>query len=173
MKLLIGVLLLLVTFVAAAMWQRSWRADAHAERERARSSGTGLASPEPGARAEGWGRVIIGRPSGVDPEPPYAERPPAQVPTPPSSALPGSTPAKKNGARATPAEPSPSAGEERIVVRSGDSLSSVCQSHYGTSRQDVVQALALYNEMKDPNGLREGQTLKLPPLEKLVGKTRP
>jgi nucleoid-associated protein YgaU len=62
--------------------------------------------------------------------------------------------------------------ELKIVVTSGDSLSSLCQSHYGTSRLEVVQALALYNKLKDPNQLREGQSLSLPPIDRLLGHNR-
>jgi nucleoid-associated protein YgaU len=173
-KLLIGVLLLLVTFVAAAMWQRSWRAEAEMQRTLARSDEQRSRSVQSDEEREGWGRVIVGRPSGADPAPPIADRPATQLPTsiPTQNARP--TTAEKTGSRpgqgGTALPSSASSSETRIVVKSGETLSSLCQTHYGTSRPEVLQALALYNNLKDPNNLREGQSLAVPPLERLLDK---
>jgi nucleoid-associated protein YgaU len=171
-KLLIGVLLLLVAFVAAAIWQTSWRAEARAERGLVRSGQQ--RTPPPKAQDEGWGRVIIGRPSGAEPvqpaEPPASPRFPKSAP----EADPGHDPSKRAGDRlAPPGSEQPTAaalGDGHVVVQSGDTLSRLCQAHYGTSRPDVVQALAAYNGLKDADSLRAGQTLNLPNLERLLGK---
>ena len=62
--------------------------------------------------------------------------------------------------------------EFELVVQQGQSLSAICQSHYGTARQDVVAALARFNGVADANRLREGMKLRLPPLERLTASPR-
>jgi nucleoid-associated protein YgaU len=86
----------------------------------------------------------------------------ATTPAPPSN---GPTPAR------APAPTAPAA-ESTIVVAAGQSLSTVCQSRYGTSRPDVVQALARYNGLKDANTVRAGDTLRVPTLEQLMATSR-
>jgi phage tail protein X len=168
-KLLVGVLLFLLAFVAAATWQRSWRAEAEARRSAARSNGE-VPAGESSSRASSenaWGRVIIGRPSGAEPEPPVRPMSPKPAPAQPAtSAAAHDSPPTRTSASA-PAH-APSAKEASVVVRSGDTLSTICRDHYGTSRAEVVQALATYNKLKSPDDLREGATLSLPPIERLV-----
>jgi hypothetical protein len=66
-KLLIGVLSLLAAFAAAALWQSRWHAEAEAQREALRAGAPSSIEIAPEGEAPGWGRVIVGRPSGVDP----------------------------------------------------------------------------------------------------------
>jgi nucleoid-associated protein YgaU len=176
-KLLVGVLLLVAAFAAAAIWQRNWRAEAEARRELARTS-DGRSSPRPKAAAEeGWGRVIIGRPSGADPVAPSSEPLPradaSASPLPaPSPAAPPAGETRQSTDPASGESPAVPAGEARIVVQHGESLSSLCQTHYGTRRPEVVQALAAYNHLKDPDRVREGQVVVMPPIERLIVKNR-
>lgn len=121
--------------------QRNLRSKALEERARARE----------GVEYEaGWGRVIVGAPSGA---PPAGSSPP-QAPTP------------------TPQAPSPSAPprEFRLTVQSGQSLSKICQEHYGSARAEWVNRLAQYNQLKSPADLKAGQELRLPPLETLLAE---
>lgn len=185
MKLLVGVLLLLFAFAGAVLWQRSWLAEAQAEREHARHDGA-LDSPESKrANDSGWGRVIVGRPSGADPVAPVAppvsssasSSAPSPTTTPPSGTKPtvAATSERSNAPLATSksARASADAGASTaIIVQRGDSLSSVCQAHYGTSRKEIIQALAAFNKLKDADHLREGDTLLIPPLDRLTIKDR-
>jgi hypothetical protein len=191
-KLLIGVLSLLAAFAAAALWQSRWHAEAEARREALRAGAPSSIEIAPEDEAPGWGRVIIGRPSGADPvergalaaesrgdasSPPRATtdtRMPNRAPSAaaPSAAAPSA--AAPTSAAQTPLASSPraSATESKIVVAPGQSLSTICQSRYGTSRPEVVQALARYNGLKDANALRAGDTLRAPPLEQLLATGR-
>ena len=49
----------------------------------------------------------------------------------------------------------------------GQSLSTICAAHYGTSRIEIVQALARYNHIERVDAIREGQKLRIPPLDAL------
>jgi hypothetical protein len=195
-KLLVGVLGLIAAFAAAALWQSRWHAEAEAEREALRSGSASSIELVPEGAEPGWGRVIVGRPSGADPVQPSARAPssveldprtveptaqPSAAPTPARGAPPpvatpprdGSTPLvpPAGSASATRGGALPAA-EPTIVVGAGQSLSTVCQSQYGTSRPDVVQALARYNGLKDVNVVRAGDTLRVPPLDRLMAQGR-
>jgi nucleoid-associated protein YgaU len=57
-----------------------------------------------------------------------------------------------------------------VIVQAGQSLSAICREHYGTARAEVVAAVSRFNQLADPDSLREGQPLDLPPLDQLIGK---
>jgi nucleoid-associated protein YgaU len=59
-----------------------------------------------------------------------------------------------------PASASAPAGEE-YTVKSGDTLSRISQAHYGTTA--MAAAIAQFNGLADPDSLRLGQRLRLPP----------
>lgn len=154
MRLLLGGLLLVVLFLAATVWQRSWTSAARSERSAARGEPSAVASDLP----EGWSRVVIGRPSGAEPfggprPPDSAAEPAPQAPAPPT---------------ATP--PLPHVQSTEVVVQPGQSLSTICRGRYGTARVEVVEAVARHNRLANPDSVREGQTLDLPPLEQLLPK---
>jgi nucleoid-associated protein YgaU len=162
-KFWIPALCLLGLFALAAVWQTRWRADLRAEHESAwhidepaapEEPPPGAFGPvEPDARqpapaGDGWSRVIVGRPSGVEPLLPI-EAP--QLP------------------RAAPREGRDAAlGAARHEVQRGESLSVICQRHYGSARPSLVRALASYNGLADPDDLRAGRVLELPPVEALL-----
>lgn len=106
-----------------------------------------------------WGAVWIGEPSGADPLPS----------------------AERAGFREIPAEPtgrgrfvdSPEPAEPRdgvfeLRVQPGQVLSRICALRYGTSNSDLVRRLAEYNGLDNPDDLKVGALLRLPPAEDLL-----
>lgn len=82
--------------------------------------------------------------------------------------LPGAPGTAGAAGMAAPAAGAPSAGapeaagERSYVVQSGDTLSSISQSVYGTSKH--WQRIQQHNGISDPRRVRAGQTLRIPPL---------
>ena len=54
------------------------------------------------------------------------------------------------------------------MIAPGDSLSRICEQHYGTSRLEVLEALAHYNGLRSANQIRTGATLLLPDRDRLL-----
>ena len=167
MRLLLGALILLALFSAAALWQRSWTAEARSSRESFSDSRkeSGPAVPE-----DGWSRVVLGRPSGGEP---YS-RPPDQAPRAGTSA--GTLEPPPEGARANGPDPGlgkPAtkpvvpAADATVTVQAGQTLSEICHDHYGTARLELVLSVAKYNQLTGPDEIREGQQILLPSLERL------
>lgn len=62
-------------------------------------------------------------------------------------------------------------GDTIYKVKSGDTLWSICQNHYGRVSENLCNKLAQYNGMRDMNqNIFGGQELKLPPLDKLLAE---
>lgn len=54
--------------------------------------------------------------------------------------------------------------EEKIhEIKKGDTLSSICKKYYGTT--EYLWKLATYNNLDNPNIIREGRNLKIPNLD--------
>ncbi len=129
---------------------------------------TEVAGPEPG-----WGRVVLGAPSGAPPRPrPAAPEPEEAAEAPPMSdgpnvAPPGSEPESPSPTELPPRYPA----DLELVVRSGQSLSKIVAESYGRSTPDLVRRLAAYNGMSDPDRMRAGQHLRVPVKEKLLATT--
>lgn len=68
-------------------------------------------------------------------------------------------------------DPLVAAGPTIHQVRPGESLSSICMRHYGS--ETPVEQLALYNDLSDPDLVRVGHRLRLPPIEELTSGGRP
>lgn len=147
MKLLVGAALLLALFALGLALQRRWRSEGLAGRERARAALEAGEEPEPG-----WGKVILGAPGGGAPQ--------------------GSEPAPLADVPAPGMKPAPAAVARvfELRVARGQTLSLICKEHYGSARAELVVALARYNSLVDAGAVREGQTLRLPPLETLTAK---
>lgn len=151
MRILLWILLLVCVFGAVSLYHARFTATAREERGAAHAAAE---SDRP--LPEGFGaRVVVGEKSGapvveglrpVEPEK-RAEKDPQAKPA----------PAPK---------PSSTAGAKHVVKR-GESLSTISDKYYGTSRPDVVQALARFNKLKSVNALREGQELAIPRLAEL------
>jgi hypothetical protein len=161
-RLLVGLLSLAVLFLAAARWQRRWTAAARAESAAARGA-TVVAEGQP---AEGWSRVIVGRPSGGEPFPRPSDAPAPRPARP--AAPPPAVPAGPAGSTPNPAAAAPQ--RVLLTVQAGQNLASICRERYGTSRSEVVDAVARRNRLASPDLVREGQKLELPPLEELLPK---
>lgn len=111
----------------------------------------------------GWGHVILGRPSGAPPleQPPRLPDPAAttskeRIPPPPGDSAPAPAPAPRWPA------------DLELVVRPGQSLSKIAAAEYDRATDELVQALARYNGLDDPNKLRAGRTLRVPVKDKLL-----
>ncbi len=147
MRAALWIALLLAAFVLAWRIQDRWATERRQERDAAYAR----FSEADGVLPEGFSRVVVGRPSGADiVEPPPGSRPTARPDAGPESSAHG--------------EPTELA---RHVVVAGDSLSEICERHYGTSRKAVVEAVARANGLSNPGAIRVGQRLVLPALSDL------
>jgi nucleoid-associated protein YgaU len=167
-RLLVGVLILLALFSAAALWQRSWKDEARSSRDSFSNSRQEASSANSG---DGWSRVVLGRPSGGEPYAAKAEE-----------TSPGSTsairespadPAREGGPGPAQGTKSPAAAppapelDPVVTVKAGQTLSEICHEHYGSARQELVLAVARYNQLTGPDEIREGQRILLPALERI------
>lgn len=126
----------------------------------------------PGAdprRGSDRARILVGRPSGARPIPRPAppEEPKAQFLQRPARDPIAEDEAPRGGlglpaAAFTEIEP-----DFTMVVRNGQSLSVICQEHYGTARKSLVDALAAYNGLPNADSIRVGDSLSLPAIERL------
>ena len=147
----------------------------------------GEGRPEPAPADDGpppgWGRVVLGAPSGAPPRPRPGpvdadplEQPPVVGPDGAPVSPPGPGP-DGYGSDPGPAPEPPAPPPERypadleLVVRSGQSLSKIVAESYGRSTPDLVRRLAAYNGLADPDRLRAGQRLRVPVREKLLAST--
>lgn len=70
--------------------------------------------------------------------------------------------------KANSKNPSPAASNEATItykIKRGDTLSAICRKYYGSA--SYYPKLAKYNSIKNPNLIYAGDTLKIPPKEKL------
>ncbi len=158
MRSVLWILILLT--LCASLWAWNVRITNHARAERellkhGRASSTEL--------PEGWGRAVIGEASGaplVDP--------------PPTAPAPGHADPRKSPQPAPAPKGPGSAGTARAehVVAAGESLSKICQAHYGTAHPDVVAALARANRIEKIDQVRAGTKIVLPPLAELKQEKR-
>lgn len=185
LRILIGLAGLFSIFGIAAFWQQRNIAESRKIRDNApdvlaarneviTKGDEPSASPLP----PGWGRVLLGRPSGAEPTP----RPePVFAPDPapdeqgqdglPSFSVPPPDPADdvdplNDDGTNTPPPPSWPADQE-LKVRPGQSLSKIIATAYGRATPSLVERLARYNGMANADNLRIGQTLQIPVIEKL------
>jgi nucleoid-associated protein YgaU len=171
MRFWLAVLVLFGGFAACVLWQTHWTRGLRTERDRA-WAGSALAEVEAATPAElpferrppaprrdqrdsgPWARVVVGRPSGAEPVAP---------PPRPSVAHAASGGGAASGAGGAPLEP-----DFTTTVRPGQSLSVICQEHYGSARAELVRALATYNGLADPDRIQVGGRIVLPPEQHLV-----
>jgi phage tail protein X len=152
-------LLVLVTVCAALLlWNERVSVQARAERAALREAATRAEDGSPtGDEARGFGHVIVGEKSGaplLEPEPPPAA---------PHGAPPAADP--RNAHKDAPPKPASSedaSREAHYVVAPGESLSTICQRHYGSSRPDVVAAVAHANKLEKADQIRAGMKIVLP-----------
>lgn len=156
MRTAILLLLLACAFGGAALWQE--RHVARLERERAEAlHAAGGAAPLPLEQrlAPGEGVVIVGRPSGAEP---VEVLPPQPV---------GAVAQGEDWERAA----SERLGDFELEVRPGQTLSQIAHAHYRSHAPELLRALAAYNGLADPDRVQAGQKLRLPPIERLTGRS--
>jgi hypothetical protein len=165
-RILLGIAALLLVFGLSTLWHRSEMRRMHA------GSSTGeVQAASPREHAPGWGEVIVGRPSGAEP---VLVEPAA----PPLSAARRLRPPGRGTEGELPAEPPPEGDDRKdprdweLEVRDGDVLSRIVRVHYGRVSPELEQRLAEYNGLSSPDKLRVGQTLYLPPEERLLEEPR-
>ena len=156
MRLLLGLLILGGLFLVAANWQENLRSSVLKTRRLERGIPSHVDTTVNGQ--DGWATLVLGAPSGAK-----SIRPKNAAP--PESIIQGPTP---EPVTPQPLPPTIQPDQERTIAP-GDSLSRICEQHYGTSRPRLVQALALYNSLSSPNQIRVGATLLLPDLDLLQG----
>ncbi|MEM9380311.1 MAG: LysM domain-containing protein [Planctomycetota bacterium] len=172
MRAILGLLILGSLFAAAASWQN--RTTSQLRDRRAMRYGIpsdSIAGPE------GWGRLVLGRPSGAEPLPLPEPAPrydgadgyPPQDPD-------GRGPAGQDG-RGSSTDLTKDLGQQTIIpadfeytVQPNDVLSVICQKHYDyRPLPQVVEAIARYNDLKSPDAIRSGNVLYLPAESVLFG----
>jgi nucleoid-associated protein YgaU len=119
--------------------------------------------------------VTVGRPSGGErfgnPAPaPAPAQAPAQANRPATSSASGPTPVAAPAPKRSGSTPAAPASASEWIVEPGQSLSRICATRYGSSRLDLVTAVARHNGLASADLVREGQRLDLPPVERLVPK---
>ena len=160
MRLLLGLLVLGGLCLLAANWQENLRSAA-LETRRLERGIPSHAVPEVNG-TDGWATLVLGTPSGAEPIAPQVspKNPPViQIPI-RGVAIPANAPTVSS-------PPTLQADQEHTVVK-GDSLSRICEKHYGTSRSSVIKALARYNGLGSANQIQLGATLLLPDLDLLL-----
>jgi nucleoid-associated protein YgaU len=159
MRIALWLLVLVTVCAGLLLWNERITVDARAERDQLRGG-----RAQPGESGDGFDHAIVGEKSGA---PPIEVAP---LPAPPPGGVPGGDPHRGNDGPDRPA-PAPQAATEHVVA-AGESLSTICQAHYGTSKPDVVAAVARANKLEKPGQIRAGTKLLLPPLSELSKSQR-
>ncbi len=102
----------------------------------------------------------------VDLRTPLPSRPPGPVPLSPQPVAARQAPPPTQVSPVEKPVFATPASERTYEVRSGESLSSICQQAYGTA--SLTAALAAHNGISDPDRLWAGRQLTLPPLHVLI-----
>ena len=165
MRAAIWIAVLFAAFVLAWQLQDRWASARRAERDAAYSRVALEGTEIP----QGFGRVVIGEPSGA--EPILVQEPPAKTSDSAATTRSPTSGGAQIGA-IIPRSASESSALHRHVVRKGESLSKICAAFYGTARKDVVEAVARANGLTNAGAIREGQDLVLPTLDELRSAPR-
>jgi hypothetical protein len=159
MRWFAGLLLLLLLFGAAALWQSKLLAGYRDDRARDRAQLTGTGDGASGELEQGWSRLVVGAPSGARP---------IEIPEIADSAAQeagGDQPVRE----ADWIEERSRALEDFVIeVQEGQTLSQIAQAHYQRHSPEVVEALARYNGIHNSNQIRAGQRIHLPDIERLL-----
>ena len=162
MRTLILLLVLASGFGLAALWQTYHVEQLRAAQQEAWELADGrIARTESGLIEEGWATVIVGVPSGAAPvRLEHAARAPGPRGSGPALEAPPDQPPPAT-------EELPPLGDFEMEVQPGQTLSGIAHAHYGTAPAALVQALAAYNGIEDPDALRAGAWVLLPERERL------
>ena len=152
MRGLVLLILLAAAFGLAALWQQRHLAELQAARRAAEAEADGVLRSTPnGDLAPGQAVLLVGRPSGAEPRP---------RPTPAEQAMPPAAPQAESALE-----------DYALEVQPGQTLSGIAYLHYQESGPALVRALAAYNGLEDPDQLRAGKALRLPPRQRLEDTT--
>ena len=149
MRALLGLLLLVGTFLVASGWHGSRTRRARDARELQH----GLTSD---AGSE-WSLLVLGAGSGADPIPGALPLSHSQAPDEPV----WFEPSLEGAPAAAPPTPRYSP-DYRYIVQKGDVLGRICRQHYGTAPTSLVEAIARYNGLETPDAVRIGDAILLP-----------
>ncbi len=153
MRVFLGIAVLGSLFLMAAFWQKG--ISRRLQQKRTYEQGSTYMNDRGEDR---WVKLVLGRPSGEEPLPAPVQLDPGPMIRPEDRPVePGPEP-----------EPAPNFEPDvKYVVQPGDVLGTICVDRYGTAKQRVLDAVAVYNDLKNPDNLKRGQTLVLPELEVL------
>ena len=157
MRILLGIGLLLAIFAASSVWHQGRMREL-----RGLGGFQEARAADPRMLPPGWGEVIVGTPSGA--EPVFVE--PVR---PTESRVLAVDEAVESWTEVPAQEPEPLTVEDwELPVRPGDVLSRIVRVHYGRVSPELEERLARYNGLESPDKLVVGETLYLPPEEKLL-----
>lgn len=165
----------------AASWQNRTTAELQSRRSLRYAAPADAADND----TAGWSRLIFGRPSGAEPLPIPEQALRADTPWPGSGSVDAGAQGEglagdeyDQGAPPPDGNPAPNelrsvgfestiapryARDFEYVVRANDSLGVICQKHYEERPLlKLVEAVALYNNLKSPDSIRAGDTILLP-----------
>lgn len=146
MRSLVLLLALASAFGLAALWQnRRLEALEHRREVAARVADGKLAETRSGLVPAGRAVLTVGAPSGAAP---LEEPVPEEVVDAGDFAL-------------------PDLPDFELTVQPGQTLSQICEAHYGTAASSLVRALADYNGLADVDALGVGERLRLPEIGEL------
>lgn len=163
MRIVLWLLVLVTVCAALLLWNERVSVEARAEREALRAGSTPDADGPTGDDAQGFGHVIVGEKSGA----PILEPQPRVVPPPAGTERTART--QKSPSKPAGSAPDPNRATE-YTVAAGESLSTICQRHYGTSHPDVVAAVARANKLGKADQIRAGMKIVLPASAEVIGK---
>ena len=147
MRALLLLLALASAFGLAALWQSQHLDGLNRRREVAAQVADGALSETPSGPVHAGRAVLtLGAPSGAAP---------LEEPAP--------APVADAGEFELPDLP-----DFELVVQPGQTLSQICEAHYGTAASSLVRALADYNGLADLDSLGVGDALLLPEIDKLL-----
>lgn len=164
MRAALGVLFLVLLFVAASLVQERW---INGVRDRLPGLQFQPASETHAAEQQiqdesGWARLVVGKPSGAD----AVELPPAlREPEAEREMIRGSAhePESFEEPEFT-AEPS----DYEVTLDANSTLSELCVRFYGSGAPKLYNGLAKYNGFDDANAIRAGHKLKVPTTRELL-----
>ena len=164
MRPALGILFLVLLFVAATLVQESWIDDVRSRLPglQLQAEDEVLANAGEERASEGWAQLVIGSPSGADPVTPpgtFQERNEER------RMLVGNEPALEAIPEDIPAAP-PSDFE--ITLDANSTLSELCVRFYGSGAPELYQRLAEYNGFADANAIRAGHKLLVPATRELL-----
>lgn len=169
MRILLGLAALALLFLLAGEWQRRTVRDLGGDRPPGNTTHAAERAAGLTELGEGWSMLLVGAPSGAEPW----TGTPGQPDGVPGGAPPTTPGSMDSGQVEVVSWEAWEELESRAIadfereVQSGESLSRIAELFYESAAPDLVERLAEYNGIEDPDQLRAGHVLFLPSREKL------